>query len=177
VKAEIPEQIERFTTAASSQQHAALRSDSGEYVLYTDHLAKVEELEQQLGEARRDTQLEREMKVSECESANEWASRVDLYRRVTARITETFKSRGAWKQGNVASINALADRAEKAEQLLAEARASVVKSIETMAGPLGRARSRALDGVSDTDQMRDLDLVVDGVKELRASLASQEEQK
>ena len=31
-------------------------------------------------------------------------------------------------------------------------------------GPLGRAQSRALDGVTDADQYRDLNLVVDGVK-------------
>jgi hypothetical protein len=53
-------------------------------------------------------------------------------------------------------------------------REAIVSAIECMAGPLGRARSRALDGVSDTDQMRDLDLVADGVKMLRAALSQSE---
>lgn len=51
-----------------------------------------------------------------------------------------------------------------------QVREPVAKAVDRMAGPLGRARSRALDGVSDADQIRDLDLVADGVKELRAAL-------
>lgn len=64
------------------------------------------------------------------------------------------------------------ERGQALAQALAELRGALGKSIEQMAGPLGRARSRALDGVSGVEQIRDLDLVADGTKELRSLFSS-----
>jgi crotonobetainyl-CoA:carnitine CoA-transferase CaiB-like acyl-CoA transferase len=65
VKAEIPEQIARFSTSASVAPYSAFRVGDGEYVLYSDHLAKVEELSQERDEYREDWRTTHQLRQRE----------------------------------------------------------------------------------------------------------------
>lgn len=115
----------------------------------------------------------------------------DWYAPRIERIKDLAKEAGIWEKVACALANsgsseigeppeyALRLNMLKAERdaeraKLAEVRESVNKAIETIAGPLGRARgSLALKGVSRAEQKRDLDLIANGMKELRSTILSE----